>query len=121
MPRVTMWPASAMLAASASVSLKPATFATWWSEGSTTMMPFGSRAATCTAARAMAGAVLRATGSTRMLALGRPFTSFAAFLACTGPQTMKVFFTVASPLRREAVSVMSGCLEASGRNCLGRA
>ncbi len=84
-------------------------------------MPSGSLAATCSAARAMAGAVLRATGSTRRFFFGRPFTSLAACFACRGPQTMRVSFTEASPLRRPAVSVMSGLFEASGRNCLGRA
>ena len=77
---------------------KPFTSATWWSEGSTARMPSGSLAATCAAASAMAGAVLRATGSTRRFFLGSPFTSFAACFACTGPQTTKVSFTEAQPL-----------------------
>ncbi len=69
----------------------------------------------------MAGAVLRATGSTSTLPDGIPFSRRFTGVECCGPHTTHVSFGFARPRRRSAVSTISGFFDASGRNCLGRA
>src|SRR5450631_4385190 len=74
MPTVTKSPERASFAARRRTLRKPAGLATWWSDGRMASTPSGSAAPMTQVATPMAGAVLRAPGSTRVFLGGRPRT-----------------------------------------------
>ncbi len=84
---VAMAPVSASWAAAASASRNASGRDTWWSAGSMAMIPFGSRALTCSAASPTQGAVFRAQGSTMKFCSGMAGSRRRATGACCGPHT----------------------------------
>ena len=113
-------PSKASCAPAASASRMASGRATWWSAGSMTMTPFGSRRFTCSAARPTQGAVLRGQGSTRRFSRGSLRRIRRAAAAWFGPQTTKVSWMRASGGSRSTVAASMGSSPSRGRNCLGR-
>jgi hypothetical protein len=71
-------------------------------------------------ASAMAGAVLRASGSTTMFFGDNFGSAFFTSATCFAPHTTLVRAGVDSPVMRFIVSAISGSFEVSGKNCFGR-
>ena len=120
MPNVTSAPASAAGIASRTAAWKAVASRTTWSDGSTSSSGSAPSTMACSAAAAIAGAVLRPTGSSTIAAPSTPTwrSCSPARKRCSSFATT-IGAEVASGAARSHVSCSMVRSPDSARNCLG--